>query len=142
MAGVKVFVNPKDPAKVKYASAHDSRRAFGVLWAARLMPAQLMELMRRESIETILRFDVGTDAERTAEAVWAAFEAVQRVFLGRLLTVLLTVGGTVDCPRAACGRNRLIVMRRAVLSAVRSVRRPSARSRRLRRSYRTTGQTP
>lgn len=51
-AGVKVYVSPKDPEKVKYASAHDFRRAFGVRWAARLMPAQLMELMRHESIET------------------------------------------------------------------------------------------
>ena len=50
--------------------------------AARLMPAQLMELMRHESIETTLRFYVGTDARATAEAAWAAFEAVQRVFAG------------------------------------------------------------
>ena len=83
-AGIKVYVNPKDPEKVKYASAHDLRRAFGVRWAARLMPAQLMELMRHESIETTLRFYVGTDAQRTADAAWAAFEAVQRVFLGSL----------------------------------------------------------
>ena len=52
--------------------------AFGVRWAARLMPAQLMELMRHESIETTLRFYVGTDAQRTAEAAWAAFERVGR----------------------------------------------------------------
>jgi hypothetical protein len=64
------------------ASAHDFRRAFGVRWAARLMPAQLMELMRHESIETTLRFYVGTDAQRTAEAAWAAFDALQRVFAG------------------------------------------------------------
>jgi hypothetical protein len=38
--------------------------------------------MRHESIETTLRFYVGTDAQRTAEAAWAAFEAVQRVFGG------------------------------------------------------------
>ncbi len=81
-AGVKVYVNPKDPEKVKYASAHDFRRAFGVRWAARLMPAQLMELMRHESIETTLRFYVGTDAQRTAEAAWAAFEAHGRAVLG------------------------------------------------------------
>jgi Site-specific recombinase XerD len=79
-AGVKVYVSPKDPEKVKYASAHDFRRAFGVRWAARLMPAQLMELMRHESIETTLRFYVGIDAQRTAEAAWAAFDALQRVF--------------------------------------------------------------
>jgi hypothetical protein len=50
--------------------------------AARLMPAKLMELMRHESIETTLRFYVGTDAQRTAEAAWVAFEALQRVFSG------------------------------------------------------------
>jgi len=61
-AGIKVYINPKDPEKVKYASAHDLRRAFGERWAARLMPAQLKELMRHESIETTLRFYVGTDA--------------------------------------------------------------------------------
>ena len=73
-AKVKVYVDPKDPERVKYASAHDLRRAFGERWAARLMPAQLMELMRHESIETTLRFYVGTDAQRTADAAWAAFD--------------------------------------------------------------------
>jgi integrase len=73
-AGVRVYVDPKDPDRVKYASAHDLRRAFGERWAARLMPAQLMELMRHESIETTLRFYVGTDAQRTADAAWAAFD--------------------------------------------------------------------
>ena len=67
---------------MKYASAHDFRRAFGVRWAARLMPAQVMELMRHESIEMTLRFYVGTDAQRMAEAAWAAFDALQRVFAG------------------------------------------------------------
>jgi integrase len=79
-AGVRVYVDPKDPNKVKYASAHDLRRAFGERWAARLMPAQLMELMRHESIETTLRFYVGTDAQRTADAAWAAFDRAGRPF--------------------------------------------------------------
>jgi hypothetical protein len=74
-AGVKVYTNPKDSAKVKFASAHDLRRAFGARWAARVMPAQLMELMRHESIETTLRSYVGTDAQAKADAAWAAFEA-------------------------------------------------------------------
>jgi hypothetical protein len=39
------------------------------------MPAQLKELMRHESIETTLRFYVGTDAQAKADAAWAAFEA-------------------------------------------------------------------
>ena len=64
------------------ASAHDFRPAFGVLWAARLMPAQMMEMMRHESIETTLRFSVGTDAQRTAEAAWAAFEPHRKTPLG------------------------------------------------------------
>ena len=73
-AKVRVHVDPKDPKRVKYASAHDLRRAFGERWAGRIMPAQLKELMRHESIETTLRYYVGTNAERTADACWEAFE--------------------------------------------------------------------
>ena len=51
-------------------------------WAARLMAALLMELMRHESIETALRFYVGTDARAKIEAAWAAFDALQRAFCG------------------------------------------------------------
>lgn len=50
----------------KTASVHDLRRAFGERWASRLMPPQLMELMRYESIETTLSYYVGRNAERTA----------------------------------------------------------------------------
>ena len=42
--------------------------------AARIMPAQLKELMRHESIDTTLRYYVGTNAERTADACWDAFD--------------------------------------------------------------------
>jgi integrase len=77
-AGVKVYAHPKDPAKVKFASAHDLRRAFGARWAARVMPAQLMELMRHESIETTLRFYVGTNAQRTNDAIWDAYRRDQQ----------------------------------------------------------------
>jgi integrase len=80
-ASVKVHVDPKDPDRVKYASAHDLRRAFGERWAARVMPPQLMELMRHESIDTTLRYYVGTDAQRTADAAWAAFERAGGAFL-------------------------------------------------------------
>ena len=76
-AAVKVYTNPKDPSKVKYASAHDLRRAFGARWAARVMPAQLMELMRHESIETTLRYYVGANAQRTNDAIWDAYRRVQ-----------------------------------------------------------------
>jgi integrase len=56
----------------KTASAHDLRRAFGERWAAKLMPAQLMELMRHESIDTTLSYYVGRNAERTAAMLWAS----------------------------------------------------------------------
>jgi integrase len=65
-AEAKVRVDAK-----KTASAHDLRRAFGERWAARLMPAQLMELMRHESIDTTLSYYVGRNAERTAAILWA-----------------------------------------------------------------------
>lgn len=78
-AGVVVHVDPTDPTKVKYASAHDFRRAFGERWAARVMPKQLQELMRHESIQTTLRYYVGRNAERTADACWEAFERAQAV---------------------------------------------------------------
>jgi len=72
-AGVKVNTDPRS-GKVKYASAHDLRRSFGERWAARLMPQQLMELMRHESIETTMRFYVGRNAQTTADLLWAAHE--------------------------------------------------------------------
>ena len=80
-AGVKVSTNPKTD-KVKFASAHDLRRSFGERWAARLMPQQLMELMRHESIDTTMKYYVGRNAERTADALWEAHEAHQGSILG------------------------------------------------------------
>jgi len=72
-AGVKVHTHPRT-GKVKFASAHDLRRTFGERWAARLMPVQLMELMRHKNIETTLRYYVGANAQRTAQSIWAAFQ--------------------------------------------------------------------
>ena len=69
-AGVKVRTDPSDPSKVNYASAHDLRRSFGDRWSQRIMPADLQQLMRHESIETTLRFYVGANAERTADSCW------------------------------------------------------------------------
>jgi integrase len=50
----------------KTASAHDLRRSFGERWASRMMPADLMAVMRHESIETTMQYYVGKNAERTA----------------------------------------------------------------------------
>lgn len=69
-AKVKVAESPA--GKVKYASAHDLRRAFGDRWSRRLMPADLQQLMRHESIETTMRFYVGSEAESIADRLWHA----------------------------------------------------------------------
>ena len=54
----------------RHAGLHDLRRSFGERWAQRILPQQLMELMRHEAIETTLKFYVGADATRTARALW------------------------------------------------------------------------
>ncbi|MCH8046437.1 MAG: site-specific integrase [Planctomycetes bacterium] len=60
----------------KWASAQDLRRSFGERWSTRVMPQVLMELMRHENIETTMKYYVGRNAERTADALWAAFESL------------------------------------------------------------------
>lgn len=54
----------------KRASAHDLRRSFGFRWARRVMPAELMHLMRHQDIKTTMTFYVGHDATVTAAALW------------------------------------------------------------------------
>ena len=87
-AGVKVSSKPKTKVNkktgerktveaVKFASAHDLRRSFGERWSERVLPKVLMELMRHESIATTMRFYVGQNAQRTADAAWAAYELAQ-----------------------------------------------------------------
>jgi integrase len=51
---------------VGYGSAHDLRRAFGLRWSRRVMPAVLKELMRHQDINTTMKYYVGTEAEETA----------------------------------------------------------------------------
>lgn len=62
---------------VKYASSHDLRRAFGVRWSRRIFPAELMELMRHENIETTMKYYVGHQAELTARKLYEAVEREQ-----------------------------------------------------------------
>lgn len=71
-AAVKVQTDAQT-GRVKYASAHDLRRAFGARWAARIMPADLMVLMRHDNIETTMKYYVGRDAQTTASRVWDAY---------------------------------------------------------------------
>ena len=64
--------------KLKFASAHDLRRAFGTRWATRVMPPILKELMRHENIATTLKYYVDLEAEKTAGVAWEAYEAAQQ----------------------------------------------------------------
>jgi integrase len=64
-----IVVNP-DGGKTKFASAHDLRRSFGLRWSERVMPAQLKDLMRHESIATTMNYYVGRNAETTAAALY------------------------------------------------------------------------
>lgn len=61
-----------DGGKTKYASAQDLRRAFGFRWSERVMPAQLKELMRHETITTTMTYYVGRNAEATAARLYEA----------------------------------------------------------------------
>lgn len=56
----------------KFASAHDLRRSFGRrLVAMGVFPNDLRELMRHEDISTTMKYYIGTDAEATADRLWA-----------------------------------------------------------------------
>jgi integrase len=68
----------EDRGETQYATAHDLRRSFGERWAGRVMPHVLKELMRHETIDTTMKFYVGRNAERTADAVWEAHEELER----------------------------------------------------------------
>jgi integrase len=72
----KAATKADDDMKRKYASAHDLRRAFGLRWSSRVMPAVLQQLMRHESIETTMRYYVGRDADAVADVLWEAVELV------------------------------------------------------------------
>jgi len=62
----------KGEAVVKYATAHDLRRAFGTRWAHRVMPVDLQKLMRHETIETTMKFYVNQHVDDIASRLYAA----------------------------------------------------------------------
>ena len=73
LAGIKVSEREKQGAsKVKYASAHDIRRAFGLRWANLVMPPVLQQLMRHGSISTTIEFYLGRNAEAASDVLWDA----------------------------------------------------------------------
>jgi len=95
-AGIIVESKPKRNLKtgevgerIKYASAHDLRRSFGVRWSKLVMPTQLKELMRHKDIATTMDYYIGRSAQDTAEAVWAAYQRGS----GNTLATVTTDGG-------------------------------------------------
>ena len=66
-----------DPHGGKTASAHDLRRSFGSRWAPRVMPSDLMVMMRHQSISTTMAFYVSTDADSMARRLRSAVDASQ-----------------------------------------------------------------
>ncbi|MCC7425115.1 MAG: hypothetical protein IT428_33010 [Planctomycetaceae bacterium] len=103
-ANVKVSEKPtrkrgKDgqplPPKVKYASAHDLRRAFGFRWSSLIMPATLQQFMRHESVQTTLDYYSGRNAEAAADAAHAALAAKNR----GSTEILANSGLSVDRPQ-------------------------------------------
>lgn len=77
----KIVVNQdRRTGQPRFASLHDFRRSFGERWAGRLLPQELQQLMRHESIDTTLRFYVGKNAQRMAKVLWKAFEQENRQF--------------------------------------------------------------
>lgn len=69
-----IVVGKKRDGSPKYATAHDFRRTFGAYWSTKVMPVVLREIMRHGSIETTMKYYVGSDANRTAEVLRAAVE--------------------------------------------------------------------
>jgi integrase len=67
-AGVITGEKPEDNA-----TAHAYRRAFGTRWSKRVMPPDLMRLMRHRDIETTMRYYVTADAASLADELWRKF---------------------------------------------------------------------
>jgi len=75
-AGIKTWTNPRTKA-VKFATAHDLRRAFGLRWSSRVMPAVLQQMMRHATIQTTLKFYVGRDAQAAADVIHEAYRKAE-----------------------------------------------------------------
>lgn len=56
---------------VKYASAHDLRRAFGTRWALKVRPLTLKAMMRHETLETTMRFYIGLTGADAGAELWS-----------------------------------------------------------------------
>lgn len=56
--------------KVKYASAHDLRRSFGLRWASRVNSVQLGQLMRHSDPKTTEIYYLGQNAAAILDGLW------------------------------------------------------------------------
>ena len=70
-----VVVGQTSNGQPRYATAQDFRRSFGARWATKIMPPVLQAMMRHECIETTMKYYVGENATRNADAVWGALGA-------------------------------------------------------------------
>lgn len=68
-----------DEANDRCATCHDLRRSFGTRWAARVMPADLKELMRHDSIDTTMKYYVSQNTDALAARLLAAVSKVPPV---------------------------------------------------------------
>ncbi len=59
-----------DGSRIKYATAHDLRRAFGTRLARRVPSLVLQRLMRHADISTTMRYYVDIDADDIASDLW------------------------------------------------------------------------
>ena len=69
-AGVKVS---DKHGRVKFASAHDFRRSFGMRWSKRVSKDNLKIMMRHRSIATTEEFYLEEDVNEVAASVWHGF---------------------------------------------------------------------
>lgn len=68
-----------DEAEDRCATCHDLRRSFGTRWASRVMPADLKELMRHDSIDTTMKYYVSQNTDALAARLLAAVSKVSPV---------------------------------------------------------------
>lgn len=85
-SGVITVPATEDGGRQSCATAHDLRRSFGHRWAARVMPPILQHLMRHRSIETTLRYYVGSSADQASRALWDAWKSGQPQIDGAMLS--------------------------------------------------------
>lgn len=70
-----------DPENGKFATCHDLRRSFGTRWSRELMPADLKQMMRHQSIETTMKYYVGQQTDELSARLHAAQSENARTYV-------------------------------------------------------------